>query len=118
MEKIDWAISYDKRKQIVNEVQEGKLTPNTEMKNGICELPFKFPLVSNGGNDIWITTNKNNGTRTIKFWISRGFFESPQTYFIYTDALESQQYYQDLIKNYPEHNWKLEENWFRITERL
>jgi hypothetical protein len=117
MEKIDWKISYNKRNQIIKEVENGQLQPNTAMNNGICKLPFKFPFVSNGGNDICIYNKKNSHSKTIKFWISRGFFDSPQTYFIYTSDEESIKHYQDLIKNEPEHNWRIEENWFRIMER-
>jgi len=117
MEKIDWKISYNKRNQIIKEVENGQLKPNTEMSNGICKLPFKFPIVSNGGNEIWIHESQNSHLKTIKFWISRGFFESPQTYFIYTNDKESKNHYQELIENIPEYNWKIEENWFRITER-
>lgn len=117
IEKVDWTISYKKRQQIVKDVKNGKLKPNTKMNNGICELPFKFPIVSNGGNDIWIYTSKNEETKTIKFWISRGFFESPQKYFIYTNNIEDKKYYQELINKNPEYNWQLEKNWYRIMQR-
>ena len=117
VEKLDWLISYNKRKQIVEEVEVGKLKPNTEMNNGICKLPFGFPIVSNGGNDIWINENESKSAKTIKFWISRGFFDAPQTYFIYTKDTETKKYYQELIKTKPEYNWQLEENWCRIMER-
>lgn len=117
IEKVDWTISYNKRNQIVNEVLKGSLRQNTEMNNGICELPFDFPIISNGGNDIVIYENKTDNTKTIKFWISRGFFNSPQTYFIFTNDNESKKYYQELIKTKPEYNWQLEKNWYRIMER-
>ena len=117
IEKVDWLISYNKRMQIVEEVEIGKLKSNTQMNNGICRLPYNFPIVSNGGNDIWIYKNKNDKTETIKFWISRGFFDSPQTYFIYTNDIETKKQYQKLIEKKPEYNWKLEENWYRIMER-
>ena len=87
------------------------------MNNGICELPFDFPIISNGGNDIVIYESKADNTKTIKFWISRGFFNSPQTYFIYTNENETKNNYQKLIKIKPECNWQIEENWFRIMER-
>ena len=117
MEKLDWTISYSKRQQIVKDVIDGKLKSNTKMNNGICELPFNFPIVSNGGNDIWIHNYKNRKTKTIKFWISRGFFESPQTYFIYTNDTRDKKYYQKLIEKEPENNWKLKNNWYRIMQR-
>ncbi|MDC8105404.1 MULTISPECIES: hypothetical protein [Chryseobacterium] len=117
IEKIDWRISYNKRNQIVKEVLTEKLKPNTKTNNGIYKLSFDFPIISNGGNDIWIYQNKTEGTKTIKFWISRGFFESPQTYFIFTNDKETQKQYEELIKVKPEYNWKLEKNWYRIMER-
>lgn len=117
IEKIDWSISYNKRNQIVKDVLTEKLKPNTKMNNSICKLSFDFPIISNGGNDIWIYQNKTEGTKTIKFWISRGFFESPQTYFIFTNDNETQKQYEKLIKAKPEYNWKLEKNWYRIMER-
>lgn len=117
IEKIDWFISYNKRSNIVNEVLSGNLKPNTEMNNGICRLPFDFPIISNGGNDIWIYENTRENTKTIKFWISRGFFDSPQTYFIFTNDNEEKKHYEEKIKTKPEYNWKLEENWYRIMER-
>lgn len=117
IEKIDWSIYYRKRLQIVKEVLMENLKPNTEMNNGICKLPFDFPIISNGGNDIWIYENKQKNTKTIKFWISRGFFDSPQTYFIFTNSNEIKKQYKEQIKTKPQYNWKLEENWYRIMER-
>ncbi|WP_421944942.1 hypothetical protein [Pedobacter sp.] len=117
IEKIDWTISYNKRLQTVNEALIEKIKPNSKMNNGICKLPFDFPIISNGGNDIWIYQNKVKNTKTIKFWISRGFFESPQTYFIFTNDNGTKKQYEEQIKAKPEYNWKLEENWYRIMER-
>lgn len=117
IEKVDWSISYNKRNKIVEEVLKGELKPNTEMSNGISSLPFDFPFISNGGNDIWIYGSKTENTKTIKFWISRGFFESPQTYFIFTNDNEMKKMYEEQIKTKPEYNWKLEANWYRIMER-
>ena len=117
IEKIDWNISYNKRTQIVKDVLSEKLKPNTKMNNGICRLSFDFPIVSNGGNDIWIYGDKSGKTKTVKFWISRGFFESPQIYFIFTNENLTKKHYNKLVETKPEFNWKLEENWYRIMER-
>lgn len=117
MEKMDWMILYQKRRQIVTEVLHGQLKPNTTLHNGICRLPFTFPIVSNGGNDIWIAENKTKSTKTIKFWISRNFFDAPQDYFVFTNDNETLQYYRKLIKVRPQHNRQLDNNWFRVTER-
>ncbi|MFS4428239.1 hypothetical protein [Chryseobacterium sp. S90] len=117
IEKLDWKISYYKRHQIVNEILKETIKPNTSMKNGIHKLSFDFPIISNGGNDIWIYENKTENTKTIKFWISRGFFEAPQIYFIFTNDPKTKMSYEKLIKNDPELNWKLEDQWYRIVER-
>ncbi len=115
IEKIDWVISYNTRTKIVADVEIGRLKANSEMNNGICKLPFSFPIISNGGDDIWIYQIEK--TKTIKFWVSRGFFESPQTYFIYTNDTATKNHYQELIKTEPKSNWQLGENWYRIMER-
>lgn len=117
IEKIDWTISYNRRIAIKIDVMNEILKPNSDLNNGICELPFDFPIISNGGNEILIYDGTDNNTKTIKFWISRGFFESPQTYFIFTNDTERKEYYEKLISNNPEFNWKLEENWYRIMEQ-
>ena len=117
IEKVDWIVSHNKRMEIVKDVENGKLKSNTKMNNGICKLSFSFPIVSNGGNDIWISNNKNSKSKTVKFWISRGFFEAPQTYFIYTTDIENEKHYQELINKMPENNWQIEKNWFRIMQR-
>ena len=117
IEKLDWQVSYNQRKKIVEDVLANKLKPNTEMNNGICHLSFDFPILSNGGNDIWVSEDKNQGTKTIKFSIARGFFDSPQRYFVFTNDNETIKNYKEQIKNNPEVNWQLQENWFRIMER-
>lgn len=114
IEKIDWVILYNKRKEIVNQVKNGKLARDKELNNGIYKIPFEFPVLSNGGNEIWVFENGNK--KTIKFWISRGFFDSPQSYFIYTENADEIKSINELIKKYPENNWKIEENWYRVLE--
>ena len=119
IEKVDWMVLYNKRNKIVDDVKSGKLKPNTGLNNGICKLPFNFPIVSNGGNDIWLfqnNNNNNNNNKTIKFWISRGFFDSPQSYFIYTNDPETINSINRLITKYPENNYKIKENWYRVLE--
>lgn len=67
IEKIDWSISYNKRGQIVKDILTEKLKPNTKLNNGICRLSFDFPIISNGGNDIWIYQNKTEGEKLSNF---------------------------------------------------
>ena len=116
IEKLDWYTSYETRNQIVNEVFKEKSELNSKINNDIYELSFELPIISNGGNDIWIYQNKTDKKKTIKFWISRGYFESPQTYFIFTNDNKIRKQLEDKITENPETNWKLEENWYRIME--
>ena len=114
IEKLDWIILKEKRKDIVSDVKKGILKSNVSWNNVVCELPFEFPVVSNGGNDICISKNKTNQKYTVKFWVFRNFFDSPSTYLIYTEDDQNIKYYNEKIKNDPERNWKIDNNWYRI----
>jgi hypothetical protein len=114
IEKADWNLSFKKRMEVVDKVKTGKLNPNVGWNNWLCELPFEFPVVSNGGNDIGIFANKQTGAITVKFWIFRNFFDSPSTYFVYTNDLNEIKKIEAKIKQHPNLNWKLKENWYRI----
>lgn len=113
IEKMDWALLFNKRKEIVKQVEDKKLNPNVSWNGWVCELPFEFPVVSNGGNDIGINRNEKAGTITVTFWVFRNFFEAPSTYFIYTNDAERMKAIEEKIKMYPLENWKICENWFR-----
>ena len=100
IEKADWLALKGKRTEIVEKIKSGELVANGKNNNGICELPFEFPVVSNGGNDVWIIRNKETDKITVRFWVLRNFFDSPSTKFVF--------------KENPENNWKLDDNWYRI----
>ncbi len=116
IEKIDWILLLSKRKSIVYEVKNNKLNPNVKWNGWVCELPFNFPVVSNGGNDIGVYRNKENNGTTITFWVFRNFFDSPSTHFIYTDDQNEIERLENKIKVKPQDNWKLEKNWYRTYE--
>ena len=88
IEKVDWFILENKRNEIVEQVKNKELNPNVSWNGWVCELPFEFPIVSNGGNDIGILRNEVNNRTTVTFWIFRNFFDSPSTHFVYTDDPE------------------------------
>jgi len=113
IEKVDWVIFENKRNEIVKQVKEEKLNPNVEWNGWVCELPFEFPIVSNGGNDIGIYRNKEQDKLTVTFWVFRNFFDSPSTQFIYTNDPNEIEQIEKKIKNNPEENWKIKENWYR-----
>src|SRR5438128_1687793 len=43
IEKADWKVFYEKRMDIVQQVERGELNPNVSWNNWVCELPFEFP---------------------------------------------------------------------------
>jgi len=113
IEKADWYVFYSKRNSVVDLVKEGKLTPNVSWNNWVCELPYEFPVISNGGNDIGISKNDSTGKVTVTFWVFRNFFSSPSTHFVYSDDPNEIEEINNLIKNNPQDNWKITDNWYR-----
>lgn len=113
IERADLFILENKRSKIVEQVKNGELKPNVNHNGWVCELPFEFPVVSNGGNDIGIYQNKDSSTITVQFWIFRNFFESPSTYLIYTDNPKEIERIENKIKTHPDTNRKIKNNWYR-----
>ena len=113
IEKIDWHILYRKRMEIVEKVRNKELNPNVSWNGFICELPFEFPIVSNGGNDIGIFRNDSTQTITVQFYVFRNFFSAPSTLFIYTDNEKDIKYYDSITED-AKYDWKIRENWYRI----
>jgi hypothetical protein len=113
IEKVDWAMFYNKRMEIVQQVERKELNPNVSWNGWVCELPFEFPVISNGGNDIGIDRNAENKTLTVTFWVYRNFFSAPSTCFIYTNDNKQKKELEELIIKDPNNNWKIEDNWYR-----
>jgi hypothetical protein len=119
IETMDWIILFQLRKKTVEKVIRNELNPNTEWKNNSCELPFEFPIISNGGNDIIIYRNDAE-TVAVVFYVDRAFFENPQTIFVYTNnniVIDNIEKY--IINNFNSNwkynnNWKIRENWYRL----
>jgi hypothetical protein len=116
IEKADWWILYDRRNDIIEKVKRKELNPNGSFNNGICKLPYEFPVVSNGGNDIIIRRVMDSEELIVKFWVFRNFFEAPSTYFVYTTDEKKIDEFDKLITKDPDNNWRIEKNWYRILE--
>lgn len=114
IEKIDWHLFYQKRMAIVNQVKSGHLNPNVTWNGWVCELPYKFPIVSNGGNDIGISRNKETNSVTVTFWVYRNFFDAPSTTFVFTDNKDDIAAFEERVAVKPENNWKLGDGWYRL----
>ena len=114
IEKVDWIILENKRTIIVEQVKNKELNPNVSWNGWVCKLPFQFPVVSNGGNDIGISRNTENNGTTVKFWIFRNFLDSPSTNFVYTDDPKEIKRLDEKVIERPDNNWKIKKNWYRI----
>ncbi len=79
-------------------------------------MPFEFPILSNGGNEISIYRNKQTNKLTVTFWVIRSIMIAPSTSFIYTNDTKEIEQLDNEIKNHPKNNWKIEDNWYRILE--
>ena len=113
IEKADWYIFYSKRNEIVQMVKNKELNPNVSWNNVLCELPFEFPVISNGGNDILIERVNNTNNVTVTFWIFRNFFSAPSTRLVFTNDITEIRRINNLIEKDPANNWVIEENWYR-----
>lgn len=113
IEKVDWFILENKRNEIVEQVKNKELNPNVSWNGWVCELPFEFPVVSKGGNDIGISRNEENNGTTVTFWVFRNFFDSPSTHFVYSDDPEEIKRLNKKVTDRPDDNWKIKENWYR-----
>ena len=116
IEKIDWYVFYNQRIDIVKQVKQKKLNPNVTWNKELCRLPFKFPIVSNSGNDIIINMDSANSILTVKFFISRGMFDNYSDYFIYSNDPHEIEQMENFSKNNPKKNWKVRDNWYRIQD--
>lgn len=113
IEKADWVIFQNTRTEIVEKVRNNELQPNVSWNSWVCELPFDFPVVSNGGNDIGIFRNKTTDKLTVTFWVFRNFFDSPSTELIYTEDPKQIKIIEEKITRNPQENWKIKDNWYR-----
>jgi hypothetical protein len=113
IEKIDWLMLFNTRREIVADVKNKRIKPNVSWNNVVCKLPYSFPVVSNGGNEIEIYSNQAKGTVSVSFWIFRNYFEAPSTQFVYTNDSEECNRIEEKIRQHPSNNWKICENWYR-----
>lgn len=117
IEKADWYIFFNKRIDIVEQVKQKKLNPTASWNGRLCQLPFKFPIISNSGNDIIIERDSVENFLSVKFFISRGMFDGNSHMFIYSNNPEEIKRMENLSKRNPKKNWKIKDNWYRILDR-
>lgn len=113
IENIDWKVQYARRMSIVKEIKQQKTLLNRQKSFGIYQLPYEFPVVSHGGNDVVVSWNKKNNGLTITFWTFRNFFSAPSTHFVYTDDSDQKAELESTIARHPGSNWKLDDHWYR-----
>ena len=113
IEKVDWLVLYNQRIKVIKKVKNNELKPNVSWNGFICELPFEFPIVSNGGNDIGIVYNEEK-QYTVEFYVLRNFSEAPSIKIIYSENPDNIQYFESKIREDSNNNWKIKDNWYRI----
>lgn len=118
IESMDWKLFKNKRIEIIKQVKNGDLLPNVNRNVSLCKLPFEFPIISNGGNEIIILRNNNENSLTVSFWIFRNYLDNPSSYFVYTNDDKLAEKIEEKIKRNPIYNWKMEENWYRVSGRI
>lgn len=116
IEKVDWRIFYNKRIEIVECVIDKEINPDSERQYWIHQLPYNFPIISHGGNEIMIERHDSLNTVTVEFWIFRNFFSSPSTHLVFTNDSSEILRIDRLIERHPKDNWKIEDNWYRTYE--
>jgi len=104
MEHLDWKLQLTKRTAIVEQVKAGLLKPDEQ---GWCMLKDNsFLPVSNGGNKIFISHDKN-GFLEIEFYIDPGFLDHYSA-LVYTDRkLDMSQKDSDVIRHLDAHWYTL-----------
>ena len=116
IEKVDWYLRKDTRKEIVYKVMSGELTPNMVDSNYGCKLDsWKFPPISNGGNIISIDKTPDNKYK-IKFYINNGFLDHYSAFVYTNDPKEIKELDERTLSPLNmDTNKKLEENWYRVS---
>ncbi|WP_114793344.1 hypothetical protein U0035_01885 [Niabella yanshanensis] len=116
MERIDWVILYNKRKEIVQQVKKGQLKPNQGWSSSLCKLPFALPVVSDGGNEIQIYRNKSNNALTVEFWTFRGMPDGGSRSFVYSEDVAEISGMDKKVAQQPGKNRKIQDGWYWLTD--
>lgn len=114
MAEVDWRLRRQSREEIVSLVKERKITPNVSDRPGICILDNeKYPLISNGGNEIVIERN-SAGKVSVEFYIDRGFLDHYSA-FIYSEAPERIAELDQLVGWNSRRYHKISSNWYKMS---
>ncbi|MCH5719825.1 hypothetical protein [Niabella hibiscisoli] len=116
IDRLNFAVLYNKRMAIIEQVKSGRLKPNASWNSSLCQLPFQWPVVSHSGNDIVIGRNKNTQALSVSFYTYRNFFDAPSTSLTYTEDTAVVASIENKIRQYPDRNQRIREGWYRVTE--
>lgn len=113
LEKIDWHLRKNQRKEIIAKLKNGNLKYNPDKSTFYLEK-FKYSLISNGGNDIVIQLGAKNQL-TVTFFINRGFLDHYSA-FVYTNDPDEIKRIENYIRlRVKGDNFKIEKNWYRLN---
>ena len=85
IERLDWTLLYNKRMEIVEDIKKDKINLENDKDFYLYNVPFEYPVVSNGGNKIVVRKDIEK-KYTIEFFISKFSFFSPDSKYIYTES--------------------------------
>ena len=114
IERLDWTLLYNKRMEIVEDIKKDKINLENDKDFYLYNVPFEYPVVSNGGNKIVVRKDIEK-KYTIEFFISKFSFFSPDSKYIYTESKNYSKIFEEKVKTDPTQNKKLEKNWYRIS---
>lgn len=116
IQKVDWSLFKSKRMEVVTQIKKGELLPDSDNYNGKLKLPFTFPMLSTGGNEVWIRRDDATDALSIYFPVTRNFYGIPIVMRVYTEDPKIAMEYQKRIIEDPEKNKKLANGWYHIRE--
>jgi hypothetical protein len=109
--RIDWAILYPIRNNIVEKIINDEIVLTKEF-NYYYKYPYILPIISHRGNEVVVI--KNNNKIIIIFYIFKELFDESSEYFVYTNDLMVVNDFEKLLKEKHEYNWKIKDNWYKL----
>lgn len=113
LEKIDWYLRKAQREEIISRIKNGSIKYDTNKSVHHLE-EFKYALISNGGNDIAISSNEKNQLE-VEFFINRGLLDHYSAFVYANDPNEIKRIENDIESTANENNYKIEKNWYRLS---
>lgn len=114
MAELDWQLRKKSRMEIVNLIKAGTISPNVNDRPRVCLLSSeKYPLISNGGNEISIERDEK-GKLSVEFFIDRGFLDHYSA-FVYSESPERIRELEQTVERSAFSSRKIDRNWYKMS---